>query len=106
RSRRSLYRSSGSVRRRGAAVKYLSHSRSLQEGSAKLIPSHHGTRHLEAGVSPVDQIVASRDERCVVGEQEPSHLRDLFGPTEPAQWMACDQLGPEIIGQIGKQWRL
>ena len=37
------------MRGRGAAVKYLSHSRSLQEGSAKLIPSHSGTRQLGIG---------------------------------------------------------
>jgi transposase InsO family protein len=37
------YRSSDGVRGRGAAVKYLSHSRSLQSGSANPIPLHSGT---------------------------------------------------------------
>src|SRR6185312_10388558 len=53
RSFRSLYRSSDGVRGRGATMKYLAHSASLNAGSACLIPPHFGTGHLICWMFPV-----------------------------------------------------
>src|SRR5690606_27729499 len=51
----------------------------------------------DGGVSAVDQVIRSGDERRLLGEQERDHAGYLLGPAESPQRVPGDQLGAIVV---------